>query len=109
MWLRFWKWLNPTKDLTKVESCKLYHKEDHFCLDDMCSPVLPGDCCWRCNACGRCWKTRNNRHFIMDTEPQDYLETRIKGEYTSDGTYTEEDENGVTVTRSQPFPINRRK
>ncbi len=59
-------------------ACKWIHKKDHFCWDDMCRVVLPGNRCWFCNRCSRVWHEPNPRQFATD-----YGELFVTTEYSS--------------------------
>lgn len=83
--------------------CRYLHRKHHFCLDDMCYPVLPGRRVHNCGRCGRNWKTENPRHFQSMKGADEYLEARILGEFRSSGHYEEEDKSGAVVRHQQPF------
>lgn len=105
MWIKWlwikWKWrlLHPRTYIRGVGGrrvdtfvCKWFHRKDHACWDPLLiaysdGTTLPGNECWTCNKCYRWWYK-----VTPDKLPPP---TVIIGEYVSDGTFTnKENEDG---------------
>ncbi len=111
MWERIKGWVRRPK-LTPEEICERDHKGEHSVMS------IFGVDTMLCSKCGRTWMGGGDfasssypwcnrgkglfwNHNVLVDGP--LVPRRIEFQRPSDGTYTEENENGVVVMRKQPF------
>jgi len=72
--------------------CIMFHRAYYY----LCGPMevedgvtLPGNECWSCTRCGRSWAK------IVPAAFPSYRDTVIVGEYVSNGTFTDKENEGA--------------